>query len=102
MASLQFWKPGTVGPGSNLDRASQTEEFIVPSAPSSSSLSLQSARERLPIFKHSAPSSLPIGTIKFTCHNILIGQRLLYAVQNHGVVILVGHTGSGKTTRVYP
>ena len=52
MAGLQFWKPGTVGPGSNLDRATQTEDNIVQSAPSS--LSLQAARERLPIYQHSA------------------------------------------------
>ena len=59
MASLQFWKPGTAGPGSNLDRATETEENVVPSAPTSSSLSLQAARERLPIFKHSLSSSSP-------------------------------------------
>lgn len=53
MSSLQFWKPGTAGPGSNLDRATETEDVVVPSAPSSSALSLQAARERLPIFKHS-------------------------------------------------
>ncbi len=51
MAGLQFWKPGTLGPGSNLDRAAETEENVVPSAPST--LSLQATRERLPIFKHS-------------------------------------------------
>ncbi|RDX45471.1 P-loop containing nucleoside triphosphate hydrolase protein [Lentinus brumalis] len=78
MAGLQFWKPGTLGPGSNLDRAAETEENVVPSAPST--LSLQATRERLPIFKHR--------------------QSLLYAVENHGVVILVGQTGSGKTTQL--
>ncbi|KAI0362815.1 P-loop containing nucleoside triphosphate hydrolase protein [Trametes cingulata] len=80
MASLHFWKPGTVGPGSNLDRATVTEEHIVPSAPTSSSLSLQAARERLPIYKHR--------------------DKLLYAVETYGVVILVGQTGSGKTTQL--
>lgn len=55
MAGLQFWKPGTVGPGSNLDRATETEENVVQSAPISSLLSIQAARERLPIFKHSTP-----------------------------------------------
>ncbi|KAI0747764.1 P-loop containing nucleoside triphosphate hydrolase protein [Daedaleopsis nitida] len=80
MAGLQFWKPGTVGPGSNLDRATETEDVVVPSAPSSSTISIQAARERLPIFKHR--------------------QKLLYAVENHGVVILVGQTGSGKTTQL--
>ncbi|KAI0371843.1 pre-mRNA splicing factor [Pilatotrama ljubarskyi] len=79
MASLQFWKPGTVGPGSTLDRATETEDYIVPSAPTTS-LSLHAARERLPIFKHR--------------------DRLLYAVETFGVVILVGQTGSGKTTQL--
>ncbi|KAI0710438.1 hypothetical protein C8T65DRAFT_648364 [Cerioporus squamosus] len=78
MAGLQFWKPGTLGPGSNLDRAAETEENVVPSAPST--LSLQATRERLPIFKHR--------------------QKLLFAVENYGVVILVGQTGSGKTTQL--
>jgi ATP-dependent RNA helicase DDX35 len=55
--SLNFWKPGATGPGSNLDRDSQTEENVLTSAPfySSSSYSLQSIqaqREHLPIFKH--------------------------------------------------
>jgi ATP-dependent RNA helicase DDX35 len=54
--ALQFWKPGTTGPGSTLDRAHETEESVLPSAPSSGTLSIQSTRERLPIFKHRAPS----------------------------------------------
>ncbi|TBU50208.1 pre-mRNA splicing factor [Dichomitus squalens] len=78
MSGIQFWKPGTVGPGSNLDRATETEDNIVQSAPSS--LSLQAARERLPIYQHK--------------------QSLLYAVEKHGVVVLVGQTGSGKTTQL--
>ena len=53
MSTLQFWKPGTAAPGSSLDRANETEENVVPSAPSSGAISIQSARERLPIFKHS-------------------------------------------------
>lgn len=52
--ALQFWKPGTAGPGSTLDRATEAEENVVQSAPSSAAYSIQNARERLPIFKHSA------------------------------------------------
>ncbi|CCM06094.1 uncharacterized protein FIBRA_08341 [Fibroporia radiculosa] len=78
--SLQFWKPGTVGPGSSLDRATETEENVVPSAPISSSLSISAARERLPIFKHR--------------------EKLLYCVEKYGVVIVVGQTGCGKTTQL--
>lgn len=50
--SLTFWKPGTAGPGSNLDRASQVEESIVPYAPQDGYLSVRGQQERLPIFKH--------------------------------------------------
>lgn len=53
-SSLQFWKPGTQGPGSSLDRATESEETIVHALPSSSSLGIQAQRERLPIFKHSS------------------------------------------------
>ena len=56
--SLTFWKPGTVGPGSTFDRASELEETIVPYAPSNSYLSIQSQQERLPIFKHRCGSLL--------------------------------------------
>ncbi|EPQ58523.1 P-loop containing nucleoside triphosphate hydrolase protein [Gloeophyllum trabeum ATCC 11539] len=58
MAPLTFWKPGTVGPGSTFDRASEAEENIVSYAPSSSLLSVQAQRERLPIFKHKLPQYL--------------------------------------------
>lgn len=50
--SLKFWKPGTVGPGSTLDRATEVEGNVVPSAP------VYSHREYLPIFKHRAPQFL--------------------------------------------
>lgn len=53
MAALTFWKPGTLGPGSTLDRATTKEENLVSSAPISSAYSIQSQRERLPVFKHS-------------------------------------------------
>ena len=38
-------------------------------------------------------------TSRFLADVVLLGQKLLYAIENHGVVILVGQTGSGKTTR---
>ncbi|KAF5331044.1 hypothetical protein D9619_005702 [Psilocybe cf. subviscida] len=78
--SLTFWKPGTAGPGSNLDRASQVEESIVPYAPQDGYLSVRGQQERLPIFKHR--------------------EKLLYCVEKHGVVIVVGQTGCGKTTQL--
>ncbi|RDB21186.1 putative ATP-dependent RNA helicase DHX35 [Hypsizygus marmoreus] len=78
--SLKFWKPGTAGPGSTLDRATEVEGNVVPSAPAYSSLSIQSQRERLPIFKHR--------------------EKLLYCVEKYGVIIVVGQTGCGKTTQL--
>lgn len=52
MSSLSFWKPGTAAPGSSLDRVTQEQEGVIPSAPSDNSLSLQAQRERLPIAKY--------------------------------------------------
>ncbi|KAE9406974.1 P-loop containing nucleoside triphosphate hydrolase protein [Gymnopus androsaceus JB14] len=78
--SLKFWKPGTAGPGSSLDRDTQTEENVVQSAPAYASLSIQSQRERLPIFKHR--------------------EKLLYCMETFGVMIVIGQTGCGKTTQL--
>ena len=44
--TLQFWKPGTLGPGSSLDRTSGEDDAFIPSA-------APSQRDRLPIAKHS-------------------------------------------------
>ncbi|KAF9052798.1 P-loop containing nucleoside triphosphate hydrolase protein [Panaeolus papilionaceus] len=76
--SLNFWKPGTTGPGSDLDRSAQSEEnFLTYAPPKASSYN---ASERLPIYAHR--------------------DKLLYAIEKHGVVIVVGHTGCGKTTQL--
>jgi hypothetical protein len=99
--SLQFWKPGTQGPGSSLDRATEAEGHVIPSA-ISSSLGIQDQRERLPIFKHRMlVLSLPISHryLKNLCMDQ--GKKLLYCVEKHGVTIVVGQTGCGKTTREF-
>ncbi|KDN51841.1 hypothetical protein RSAG8_00390, partial [Rhizoctonia solani AG-8 WAC10335] len=80
MSTMQFWKPGASTPGSTLDRATQAEDNIIHSAPASSNLGIQAQRERLPIFKHR--------------------EKILYAVEKYGVVIIVGQTGCGKTTQL--
>ncbi|KAF9792296.1 P-loop containing nucleoside triphosphate hydrolase protein [Thelephora terrestris] len=77
---MQFWKPGTIGPGSLLDRASEAEDAVLSSAPMSTTLSLQAQKQRLPIFKHR--------------------DKLLRAIETHGVLIVVGQTGCGKTTQL--
>lgn len=111
MAPLQFWKPGTAGPGkppclpvkhclsdscssfigSSLDRESEGEGGLLLSIPPPSDPSAQqnsrftappsltSQRTRLPIYKHR--------------------EKLLYCVEKYGVVIVVGQTGCGKSTR---
>ncbi|KAJ7594465.1 P-loop containing nucleoside triphosphate hydrolase protein [Mycena floridula] len=78
--SLKFWRPGAAGPGSTLDRQTEAEGNVVQSAPAFSSLSIQSQREHLPIFKHR--------------------QKLLYCLEKYGVIIVVGQTGCGKTTQL--
>jgi ATP-dependent RNA helicase DDX35 len=80
MSSLSFWKPGTTAPGSSLDRLTQEQESVIPSAPSDNSLSLQSQRERLPIAKYR--------------------DKLLYCIEQYPITIVVGQTGSGKTTQL--
>ncbi|KAH9060020.1 P-loop containing nucleoside triphosphate hydrolase protein [Lactarius vividus] len=71
--TLQFWKPGTLGPGSSLDRTSGEDDGFIPSA-------APSQRDRLPIAKHR--------------------DSLMHCVENHQVVIVIGHTGCGKTTQI--
>jgi ATP-dependent RNA helicase DDX35 len=96
-AKLAFWKPGTTGPGSTLDRATEAEGNVVQSAPSFSS-SIQSQRERLPIFKH---SQFPTLLMEFLSTKTFPGEKLLYCLEKYGVLIVVGQTGCGKTTRGY-
>ncbi|KAI5449470.1 hypothetical protein NCC49_004691 [Naganishia albida] len=88
MAPLQFWKPGTAGPGSSLDRESEAEGGLLLSIPIAADPqsryaappSLTSQRTRLPIYKHR--------------------DKLLYCVEKYGVVIVVGQTGCGKSTQL--
>jgi len=52
-STLQFWKPGTLGPGSSLDRTSGEDDGLIPSAVPPQAQSIQAQRDRLPIAKHS-------------------------------------------------
>ncbi|KAA1478379.1 hypothetical protein DENSPDRAFT_666073 [Dentipellis sp. KUC8613] len=81
MFTLPFWKPGTLGPTSSVDRSTEREQ-ATPSGPTPSALPLQAQREGLPIFRHR--------------------HSILHSVENHQVLIVVGETGSGKTTRMWP
>lgn len=92
---MAFWKPGTVAPGafatdadnlppltpfagSSLDRATQDDEQVISSRPNTSSISAH--RSSLPIFKQR--------------------RSLLYAIETHGVTVVVGQTGCGKSTQL--
>ncbi|KAL5841523.1 hypothetical protein ACOSQ3_012126 [Xanthoceras sorbifolium] len=81
--SSQFWKPGTEKP-----RLLEDEEggvvFFSPSLASSSSgyghASIEKQRQRLPVYKYRT--------------------SILYLVETHATTIIVGETGSGKTTQI--
>lgn len=76
---MAFWKPGAADPG---PAKSDTLEDVDPSEVvynqlAGSSIAIQ--RRSLPAFEERLP--------------------FLHAVETHGVVIVVGETGSGKSTR---
>ncbi|ORY22759.1 pre-mRNA splicing factor [Naematelia encephala] len=80
MPPPQFWKPGAAAPGSSLDRETEAEGSLLPSTSRNAHLSLEAQRQRLPIYKHR--------------------EKLLYCVEKYRVVIVVGQTGSGKSTQI--
>jgi ATP-dependent RNA helicase DDX35 len=81
-----FWRPGDVLPGvSHGDISSERDTSTNGEQPSvmynpNHRLPLHLQRERLPVFAHR--------------------KEILYAVETHATTILVGATGSGKTTQV--
>ncbi|EPQ32387.1 uncharacterized protein PFL1_00583 [Pseudozyma flocculosa PF-1] len=82
---MAFWKPGTVRPGSSVDRSTESEGSFDPSLSSSiatenAGLGVQDARQNLPIFKQR--------------------DTLLYMVERYPVTVVVGQTGCGKTTQL--
>jgi len=93
--SHKFWKPGSAGPGQHLvDNAASAEDRPAADSQSSlnddlnstivfnsnSSLAMDQQRQRLPVFKHRT--------------------EVLYATETYQTVVLVGETGSGKSTQV--
>ncbi|CAN0208209.1 unnamed protein product [Ectocarpus sp. 6 AP-2014] len=73
-----FWKPGTSGPG-GLERGDESESLHIVD-PKLSKLPLQTQRHALPIYRHR--------------------NSVLFAVQKHRAIVLVGETGCGKTTQI--
>ncbi|KAG1521224.1 hypothetical protein G6F52_006935 [Rhizopus delemar] len=80
---MSFWKPGTVAPGSVVDRDTENEtvEAVVAHAEKQyRHLTMAQQRERLPVFK--------------------LRKEILYLLEKFQTVIVVGETGSGKTTQI--
>ncbi|CAI5747035.1 unnamed protein product [Peronospora destructor] len=78
-----FWRPGATLPGADAEAARDLSNDIgVPLVQFNPlhKLSLRDQRARLPVSRHR--------------------EELLYAVETHATTILVGATGSGKTTQV--
>jgi ATP-dependent RNA helicase DDX35 len=73
---MSFWKPGTVAPGSDFDRNNESLCVYL----QNQHLPVKDQRALLPIHKHK--------------------NTLLYLIETHQVVVVVGHTGSGKTTQL--
>ncbi|KAI1314989.1 hypothetical protein EDD11_001425 [Mortierella claussenii] len=80
---MAFWKPGTVAPGSLVDREAEKDAEAMVVAYSDgkyATLSLSDQRKQLPVYNHRT--------------------EFLYLIEHYQVVVLVGQTGSGKTTQI--
>ena len=80
----QFWKPGTEKPRIVDDEEGGVLFFSAAASSSSSSGfgygSMEKQRQRLPVYKYRT--------------------AILYLVETHATTIIVGETGSGKTTQI--
>ncbi|KAJ4768043.1 RNA helicase family protein [Rhynchospora pubera] len=77
----KYWKPGSERPTPVLvDDEEGGVLFVSTSSSSSSSSQLERLRQRLPVYKYR--------------------DAILYLVENHATTIIVGETGSGKTTQI--
>jgi HrpA-like RNA helicase len=80
-AKPRFWRPGTIAPGSNVERevsSSGEDAMMMPLSGSeaTSRLSIRQQRMLLPIAGHR--------------------RQILYALERHQVLVLVGATGCGS------
>ncbi|OBZ83250.1 putative ATP-dependent RNA helicase DHX35 [Choanephora cucurbitarum] len=80
---MSFWKPGTLVPGSSLDRDTENESskaIVAHAEKQHRHLTLKQQRDRLPVFK--------------------LRRELLYLLETFQTVVIVGQTGCGKTTQI--
>ncbi|CAJ2658902.1 ATP-dependent RNA helicase DHX35-like protein [Trifolium pratense] len=83
----QFWKPGTEKPDAQVVDDEEGGVLFIPGSNSLSSsssgygyASIEKQRQRLPVYKYR--------------------NAILYLVETHATTIIVGETGSGKTTQI--
>ncbi|KAL5096802.1 hypothetical protein RYX36_001129 [Vicia faba] len=81
----QFWKPGTEKPDAQVVDDEEGGVLFLPGSNSLSSsgygyASIEKQRQRLPVYKYRT--------------------SILYLVETHATTIIVGETGSGKTTQI--
>ncbi|RKP12336.1 putative ATP-dependent RNA helicase DHX35 [Piptocephalis cylindrospora] len=79
---MAFWKPGTVGPGSEVERSvtETAQDLITSYNAATASRSLEHQRTTLPAYQKR--------------------KVILHRLNHSRVLILVGHTGSGKSTQI--
>jgi HrpA-like RNA helicase len=77
---MAFWRPGAAKPDVPVDRELRDAGVAAVVNPLAGA-SVDVQRRSLPIFSHR--------------------REILYAVEMFGVVVIVGETGSGKSTRKY-
>lgn len=78
MSQIRFWRPGSSAPQQQILQERQEPSSVVYN--SYADLSLENQRKRLPIFNYR--------------------NHILYLLENHRTLIIVGETGSGKSTQI--
>ncbi len=81
LAMAAFWKPGSERPSIPVDLDSGGEAGTPLFYNPKGGYSIDVQRRSLPIYEHRL--------------------ALLYAIEMHGVVVVVGETGCGKSTRMF-
>ena len=79
----RFWKPGSDEPGTSLDEERKTSNEETGTCivyNSNVALSLEQQRQKLPVFS--------------------MRNHILYMLEKHQTVVIVGETGSGKSTQI--
>jgi hypothetical protein len=89
----RFWRPGTIAPGSNVER--EPDASASAEGDASGSMLLPAA-----VFGTSATARLPIRQQRMLLPIAGHRRQLLYALERHQVLVLVGATGSGSVSLI--